>query len=70
MCVAAGTGARHTDVIEDLGEHRAVVALPAGHHHCQRPAVSIDGRMNLGGQPAAGPTDAMTCRFTIIPQRA
>lgn len=65
-----GTGAGHADVVEDLGEHRAVVSLPAGHHHCQWSAMGIDGGVNLGGQTAAGPADAMACRLTVSAQRA
>ena len=57
---------RHDDLIEHAFQHRLVVALPAGDHHRQWAAIAIDGGMNLGGQPTAGASDAMTCRFTLV----
>lgn len=49
MSAAAG----HNDLIEHTGQHRLVVALPAGNHHRQRAALAGDGGVDLGGQPAA-----------------
>lgn len=66
----SGTAAGHADVVEDLGEHCAVVTLPTGHHHRQWAAVGVDGRVNLGGQSTAGTPDPMTCWLAITTQRA
>ena len=41
------------DLREHLGEHRAVVALAAGDDHRKRTPVTIDGLMDLRGQPTS-----------------
>jgi len=61
----ASTSAWNSDVVQDLLEHRAVVASAAGDHHRQRAALAVDGMMDLRRQPATGPTDAVTCRFNV-----
>ena len=67
----AGTAALagHHDLIEHRGEHCAVVALAPGNHDRQWPAVAVDGGVDLGGQPAPGPSDPMTCGFTLAPRQ-
>lgn len=61
-----GTDPWHPDVVEDLFEHRAVVALPAGDHDSQWQAVPVDGVMDLRGQTATGAADAMTSGFNVV----
>src|SRR5690606_1546019 len=63
----ARTGAGNMDLGEDLGQHGAVVALPAGDDHCQRAAVSVDGLVDLRRQPASGAAYAVTGRFNLAP---
>src|ERR1700754_4340404 len=40
-------------------EHGAVVDVPAGQHHRERPPVAVTRQMDLGCGAAAGPTDSM-----------
>jgi hypothetical protein len=51
--------ARYADVIEDLHQHRTVVALTAGEHDCQRHPIAIDRGVDLATQTAAGAADRM-----------
>ena len=62
--------AGHANVGQHLGQHRAVVALPAGDHQRQRPAVAVDRGVDLAGQPATGAAHAVTCGFSLTAQRA
>lgn len=55
------------DVGQHLGEHRTVVALPAGDHDRQRSAAAIDRGVDLRRQPATGPADTVTRGFTLTP---
>jgi hypothetical protein len=45
---------RHHDLIEQCRQHRLIVALTTGDHHSQRPALAVDGGVDLGAQPATG----------------
>lgn len=56
----------HADVVEDLFEHRSVVALPASDDDRQREAVTVDGVMDLRRQPATGAADTVTFRLDLI----
>lgn len=47
-----GASAMDSNVIEDLDEHRAVVALTAGQHDRQRHAIAVNHSMDLAAQPA------------------
>ena len=42
------------DVVQDMLEHRPVVALDTSDHNLQRQSADIDGKKNLRCQPAAG----------------
>lgn len=64
---SAWTVAGNVDLGEDFGEHGAVVALPASDDHRERAAVSVDGLMDLRGQPAAGAADAVSGWFNLVP---
>lgn len=47
-----GASAMDSNVIEDLDEYRAVVALTAGQHDRQRHAIAVNHSMDLAAQPA------------------
>ena len=55
----------NTDVVEDLFQHRAVVALPTRDHNRQRQPVAIDGVMDLGCQTAARAADTVARRLGL-----
>lgn len=65
----AASRSGNADVVEDLFEHRAVIALSTGHDDRQREAVPVDGVMDLRRQPAAGATDTVPCRFNLVPRQ-
>src|ERR1700754_740509 len=53
----------------DPGQHRlengAVVAVPAGQHHRERPPVAVTRQMDLSRGAAAGPTDSMVIWLAV-----
>lgn len=46
-----------------FGESRRVVGLSAGQDERQWAAAAVGGKVDLGGQPSAGPADGMVGRF-------
>ncbi len=63
----ATTKSGNVDLRQHRTQHRTVIALPAGDDHRKRSAMSVNGLMDLRGQPAAGAADAMTRRFNLVP---
>jgi len=66
---AAPPRARHSDPGHDRLELWAVAALARGDHHRQRPLALLDRQVQLGGQPAPGPPQAMVGRLDVHPAR-
>ena len=55
----AGGGARDVNPVEYLAERGGVVGVAGREHDGQRQAPTIDGEVDLGGQPASGPAEGL-----------
>src|SRR5699024_5527071 len=58
-------GPGHAQVAQQDRQGLAVVRLARSDDHCQWTPSSVDGVMDLRGQPAAGATDRVTGRFVV-----
>lgn len=60
---AAGTKAGDAHAVQQRLRTDTVMALARGDQQGQGPAAAVAGKVKLGGQTSAGPTEGLTVRF-------